>query len=70
VASYFYARDISRIFRVTEALESGMVGVNTDIFSNEVAPLGGVKQSGLGAKDRSTELKIIWKSNIFFGGVI
>jgi succinate-semialdehyde dehydrogenase / glutarate-semialdehyde dehydrogenase len=48
LASYFYARDISRVFRVAEALESGMVGVNTGIFSNEVAPFGGVKQSGLG----------------------
>ena len=48
LASYFYARDISRVFRVSEALESGMVGVNTGIFSNEVAPFGGVKQSGLG----------------------
>ena len=48
LAAYFYARDISRVFRVAEALESGMVGVNTGIFSNEVAPFGGVKQSGLG----------------------
>ena len=48
LASYFYARDISRVFRVSKARESGMVGVNTGIFSNEVAPFGGVKQSGLG----------------------
>jgi succinate-semialdehyde dehydrogenase / glutarate-semialdehyde dehydrogenase len=48
LASYFYSRDVSRVFRVAEALESGMVGVNTGIFSNEVAPFGGVKQSGLG----------------------
>ncbi len=48
LASYFYARDIARVFKVAEALESGMVGVNTGIFSNEVAPFGGVKQSGLG----------------------
>ena len=48
LASYFYARDIGRIWRVAEALESGMVGVNTGIISNEVAPFGGVKQSGLG----------------------
>jgi succinate-semialdehyde dehydrogenase/glutarate-semialdehyde dehydrogenase len=48
LASYFFARDVSRVFRVSEALESGMVGVNTGIFSNEVAPFGGVKQSGLG----------------------
>ena len=48
LAAYFYSRDVSRVFRVGEALESGMVGINTGIFSNEVAPFGGVKQSGLG----------------------
>jgi succinate-semialdehyde dehydrogenase / glutarate-semialdehyde dehydrogenase len=48
LASYFYSRDVGRVFRVAEALESGMVGINTGIFSNEVAPFGGVKQSGLG----------------------
>mgnify|MGYP003350034908 FL=1 len=48
LASYFYSRDIGRIWRVAEALEFGMVGVNTGLISNEVAPFGGVKQSGLG----------------------
>ena len=48
LASYFYARDIGRITRVQEALEYGMVGVNTGLISNEMAPFGGVKQSGLG----------------------
>ncbi|MFY9138970.1 NAD-dependent succinate-semialdehyde dehydrogenase [Zwartia sp.] len=48
LASYFYSRDIGRIFRVAEALEYGMVGVNTGLISNEMAPFGGVKQSGLG----------------------
>ncbi|MEZ5913396.1 MAG: NAD-dependent succinate-semialdehyde dehydrogenase [Paracoccaceae bacterium] len=48
LASYFYARDIGRITRVQEALEYGMVGVNTGLISTEVAPFGGVKQSGLG----------------------
>lgn len=48
LASYFYARDIARIWRVAEALEAGMVGVNTGIISTEVAPFGGIKQSGLG----------------------
>lgn len=48
LASYFYARDISRVTRVAEALEYGIVGVNTGIISTEVAPFGGVKQSGLG----------------------
>jgi succinate-semialdehyde dehydrogenase/glutarate-semialdehyde dehydrogenase len=48
LAAYFYARDIGRVWRVAEALESGMVGVNTGLISNEIAPFGGVKQSGLG----------------------
>src|ERR1700761_1694896 len=48
LASYFYSRDIGRIWRVAEALEFGMVGINTGAISNEVAPFGGVKQSGLG----------------------
>jgi succinate-semialdehyde dehydrogenase / glutarate-semialdehyde dehydrogenase len=48
LASYFYGRDIGRIWRAAEALESGMVGINTGLISNEVAPFGGVKQSGLG----------------------
>ncbi|WP_282281269.1 aldehyde dehydrogenase family protein, partial [Pseudomonas sp. PS02302] len=48
LASYFYARDLSRVFRVAEALEYGMVGINTGLISNEVAPFGGVKASGLG----------------------
>ncbi len=48
LASYFYSRDISRVTRVQEALEYGIVGVNTGIISTEVAPFGGVKQSGLG----------------------
>jgi succinate-semialdehyde dehydrogenase/glutarate-semialdehyde dehydrogenase len=48
LASYFYARDIGRITRVQEALQYGMVGVNTGIISTEVAPFGGIKQSGLG----------------------
>jgi succinate-semialdehyde dehydrogenase/glutarate-semialdehyde dehydrogenase len=48
LAAYFYSRDMARIWRVSEALESGMVGVNTGLISTEVAPFGGVKQSGLG----------------------
>ena len=48
LAAYFFARDVGRVFRVGEALESGMVAVNTGILSNEVAPFGGIKQSGLG----------------------
>jgi succinate-semialdehyde dehydrogenase/glutarate-semialdehyde dehydrogenase len=48
LASYFYSRDIGRIWRVAEALEYGMVGINVGIISNEVAPFGGVKESGIG----------------------
>ena len=48
LASYFYSRDVGRIWRAAEGLESGIVGINTGLISNEVAPFGGVKQSGLG----------------------
>jgi len=48
LAGYFYLRDIGRIRRIAEGLERGMVGINTGVISNEVAPFGGVKQPGLG----------------------
>lgn len=48
LAAYFYSRDIGRIWRIAEALEYGMVGINTGLISNEVAPFGGIKQSGMG----------------------
>ncbi|TCP10324.1 succinate-semialdehyde dehydrogenase/glutarate-semialdehyde dehydrogenase [Crenobacter luteus] len=48
LAAYFFSRDIGRVWRVAEALEYGMVGVNTGLISNEMSPFGGVKQSGLG----------------------
>lgn len=48
LAAYFYARDVSKIFRVAEALQYGIVGINTGLISTEVAPFGGVKQSGFG----------------------
>jgi len=70
LAAYFYSRDIGRCFRVSEALEYGMVGVNTGLISNEVAPFGGVKASGLGREgskyglDEYMEIKYI-----NFGGV-
>ena len=48
LASYFYSRDVSRIFRVNEQLQYGMVGINTGLISTEIAPFGGVKESGIG----------------------
>jgi len=48
LAAYFFSKDIGRVYRVAEKLQSGMVGINTGMISNEVAPFGGVKQSGLG----------------------
>jgi succinate-semialdehyde dehydrogenase/glutarate-semialdehyde dehydrogenase len=48
LAAYFYARDLGRVFRVAEELEYGMVGVNTGLIATEVAPFGGVKESGIG----------------------
>jgi succinate-semialdehyde dehydrogenase / glutarate-semialdehyde dehydrogenase len=70
LAAYFYSRDVGRIFRVTEALESGMVCVNSGILSNEVSPFGGVKQSGLGREgskygiDEYLELKYLCLAGI------
>ena len=70
LASYFYSRDIGRIWRVAEALEYGMVGVNTGLITTEVAPFGGMKQSGLGREggrygiDEFVEVKYVC-----FGGV-
>jgi succinate-semialdehyde dehydrogenase/glutarate-semialdehyde dehydrogenase len=48
LAAYFYSRDVARVFRVAEALQYGMVGVNTGLISTEVAPFGGMKESGIG----------------------
>ena len=48
LAAYFYGRDIGRVWRVAETLEYGMVGINTGLISTEIAPFGGVKESGLG----------------------
>ena len=65
LASYFYTNDIGRVWRVSEALEYGMVGVNEGVISNEVAPFGGIKESGLGREgshygiDDFLELKYI-----------
>ncbi|GAB2859809.1 NADP-dependent succinate-semialdehyde dehydrogenase [Pseudoduganella ginsengisoli] len=70
LAAYFYSRDVGRIWRVAEGLESGMVGVNTGLISNEIAPFGGVKQSGLGREgskyglDEYLEIKYICLAGI------
>ena len=48
LAAYFYSRDIGRVWRVSEALDYGIVGINTGFISTEVAPFGGVKESGIG----------------------
>ena len=53
LASYFYSRDVGRVFRVGEALEYGMVGINTGLISTTEVPFGGVKQSGLGREGAS-----------------
>ena len=68
LAAYFYAKDLSRVYKVAEALEYGIIGVNTGIISTEVAPFGGVKQSGLGREgshhgmDEYLEMKYICMS--------
>ncbi len=70
LASYFYSRDLGRVWRVAEALESGMVGVNTGLITTEVAPFGGVKESGLGREgsrhgmEEYVEIKYIMMSGI------
>jgi succinate-semialdehyde dehydrogenase/glutarate-semialdehyde dehydrogenase len=70
LAAYFYARDLGRVFRVAEALEYGMVGVNTGLIATEVAPFGGVKESGIGREgsrhgiEEFTELKYMLLAGI------
>ena len=70
LAAYFYGRDIARVWRVAEALEYGIVGINTGLISTEVAPFGGVKESGLGREgskygiDEFVEIKYLC-----FGGI-
>ncbi len=65
LAAYFYARDVGRIFRVMEGLEYGIVGVNEGIISTEVAPFGGMKESGIGREgskygiDEFVEIKYV-----------
>jgi len=70
LASYFYSRDIGRIWRAAEGLECGMVGINTGLISNEVAPFGGVKQSGLGREGSHYGIEeFVEVKYLCFGGV-
>jgi len=70
LAAYFYAKDLSKVWKVAEALEYGIVGINTGIISTEVAPFGGIKQSGLGREgskygiDDFLEIKYLCMSGI------
>jgi succinate-semialdehyde dehydrogenase/glutarate-semialdehyde dehydrogenase len=70
LAAYFYARDIGRVWRVAEAVEYGIVGINTGLISTEVAPFGGIKESGIGREgsrhgiDDFTEIKYLCMGGI------
>ena len=70
LASYFYSRDVGRVWKVAEGLESGMVGINTGMISTEVAPFGGVKQSGLGREGSSRGIdEFLEVKYLCFGGL-
>jgi succinate-semialdehyde dehydrogenase/glutarate-semialdehyde dehydrogenase len=70
LASYFYSRDVGRVWRVAEALEYGMVGVNTGLITTEVAPFGGVKQSGLGREGSKYGIEeYVEIKYVCFGGI-
>jgi succinate-semialdehyde dehydrogenase/glutarate-semialdehyde dehydrogenase len=70
LAAYFYSRDVGRCWRVAEAIEAGMVGINEGLISTEVAPFGGVKESGLGREGSSEGLdEYLETKYLCFGGV-
>jgi succinate-semialdehyde dehydrogenase/glutarate-semialdehyde dehydrogenase len=70
LAAYFYSRDLTRAWRVAEALETGMVGINTGLISTEVAPFGGIKQSGLGREGSKYGIEDFLEiKNVCFGGI-
>jgi succinate-semialdehyde dehydrogenase / glutarate-semialdehyde dehydrogenase len=70
LAAYFYSRDLALVWRKAEALESGMVGVNTGIISTEVAPIGGIKQSGLGREGSKYGIEDFLEiKTLCFGGI-
>ena len=61
LTGYFYSKDLNRVWRVAEALEVGIVGVNEGIISTEAAPFGGIKESGLGREGRHWESRSTWR---------
>ena len=70
LAAYFYSRDIGRVWRVAEALEYGMVGINTGLITTEVAPVGGMKQSGLGREGSKYGIEdYVEVKYLCFGGI-
>jgi succinate-semialdehyde dehydrogenase/glutarate-semialdehyde dehydrogenase len=70
LAAYFYSRDVGRCWRVAEQIEAGMVGINEGLISTEVAPFGGVKESGLGREGASEGLdEYLETKYLCFGGV-
>ncbi|WP_269769777.1 NAD-dependent succinate-semialdehyde dehydrogenase [Flavisphingomonas formosensis] len=70
LAGYFYSRDLNRAWRVAEALECGMVGINTGLVSSEIAPFGGIKESGLGREGSKYGIdEYIEQKYVCFGGV-
>jgi succinate-semialdehyde dehydrogenase/glutarate-semialdehyde dehydrogenase len=71
LAAYFYSRDIARVWRVAEALESGMVGINEGLISTEVAPFGGVKESGIGREGSKYGIEEYLETKyLCFGGIV
>src|SRR5690606_25342852 len=70
LAAYFFTRDVGRVFRVSEALDFGMVSVNTGVFSSEVFPFGGIKQSGIGREGAHAGIdEYLEMKSICIGGV-
>jgi succinate-semialdehyde dehydrogenase/glutarate-semialdehyde dehydrogenase len=70
LAAYFYSRDVHRVWRVAEALESGMVGINEGLISTEVAPFGGVKESGTGREGSKYGIEEYLETKyLCFGGI-
>jgi len=69
LAGYFYSRDIGRVWRIAEALEVGMVGINTSLIANASTPFGGVKESGLGREGSHGIDEYMQEKLLAFGGL-